>query len=239
MLAVAPSLRRYAADGVAPHTQVHFAKNPVRDLGAPVDGLGTEPGAVFQFVNVGRLSHQKGQDILLRALARARPDLPPVHLTLVGEGPEEAALRRLCTELGLDGLVTFAGYSADPAEHLRAADCFVLASRWEGFGVVLVEALQFGLPLLATNCDFGPADVITDPRIGELVEPESPAALAEGLKRAAPRVPDPQDAAFRREVAHGYDPDAATAMHVDVLRKIATAARPARSGRLAGIGSTC
>lgn len=236
VLAVAPSLRHYAADGVAPHTRVHFAKNPVRDLGAPPVRATGEQG-VFRFVSVGRLSRQKGQDVLLRALALARPDLPPVHLTLVGEGPEEEALRRLCTGLGLDDVVTFTGYSADPADHLRTAECFVLASRWEGFGVVLVEALQFGLPLLATNCDFGPADVVTDPRIGELVAPESPAALAEGLRRAAARVADPQDATFRRAVAQGYGRGEAVAMHLGVLQEIVAATGPARSGRLAALTS--
>jgi glycosyltransferase involved in cell wall biosynthesis len=238
VLAVAPSLRRYAADGVASHTRVHFAKNPVRDLAAVPKPIGeAADDAVFRFVNVGRLSRQKGQDVLLRALTLARPDLRAVHLTLVGNGPEETTLRRLSTELGLDDIVTFAGYSSDPADHLRAADCFVLASRWEGFGVVLVEALQFGLPLLATNCEFGPADVITDPRIGELVEPQSPEALAEGLKRAVAREPNADDAAFRRDVAQGYARDRATEMHLEVLREIVETAGPARSGRLAALVS--
>jgi glycosyltransferase involved in cell wall biosynthesis len=238
VLAVAPSLRRYAEDGVAPHTTVHFAKNPVRDLAAVSTSVSKRTDdAVFRFVTVGRLSRQKGQDVLLRALALARPDLPAVHLTLVGTGPEEATLRRLSTELGLDDIVTFAGYSSDPAESLREADCFVLASRWEGFGVVLVEALQFGLPLLATNCDFGPADIVTDPRIGELVDPESPEALAEGLKRAAMREPNADDAAFRRDVAQSYARSAAAEMHFEVLREIVGTAGPARSGRLAALVS--
>jgi glycosyltransferase involved in cell wall biosynthesis len=238
VLAVAPSLRRYAEDGVAPHATVHFAKNPVRDLGAP--SAPTTPPATgerYRFVNVGRLSHQKGQDLLLRALAIARQDLPAVHLTLVGDGPEEAALRRLSSELRLDDIVTFAGYSSDPADHLRAADCFVLASRWEGFGVVLIEALQFGLPLLATNCDFGPADIIDDARIGELVASESPEALADGLRRATARTADPEDVAFRRAVAESYSRSQAAGMHLEVLREIATAAGPARSGRLAALAS--
>jgi glycosyltransferase involved in cell wall biosynthesis len=222
VLAVAPSLSRSAGAGVARHAQVYFAKNPVRDVALTSASAADPRGdGTFRFVTVGRLSRQKGQDILLRALAIARPDLPPVSLTLVGDGPEEAALRRLSHELGLDDVVRFAGYSSDPVDHLRAADCFVLPSRWEGFGVVLVEALQFGLPLLAANCDFGPADVVTDPRIGELVEPESPQALAEGLTRAAARTPDPQHAAFRREVARGYGRDEAVRRHLEVLGRIA------------------
>ena len=237
VLAVAPSLRRYAAHGVAPHTTVHFARNPVRDLGAPADPAApSADGAEFRFVTVGRLSRQKGQDVLLRALAAARPDLPPVRLTLVGDGPEEAALRRLSTELGLDDVVTFSGYRSDPAEHLRAADCFVLASRWEGFGVVLVEALQVGLPLLATDCDFGPSDVVTDPRIGDLVAPDDPAALAEGLRRAVTRPRTPEDAAFRRAAAAAYARGPATRSQLDALKQI-VAIPQSRSPRLVALTS--
>jgi glycosyltransferase involved in cell wall biosynthesis len=112
----------------------------------------------------------------------------------------------------------------------------VLASRWEGFGVALVEALQFGLPLLAANCDFGPADIITDPRIGDLVKPESPEAMAEGLKRALVRTSEPGDAEFRRDTARTYDRDEAARMHLDVLSQIARAST-ARSSRLAALTS--
>ena len=231
VLAVSPSLRRYSAKAVTPHTEVHFVRNPVRDLGDAA-GQRSPRGDKFQFVNVARLSRQKGQEVLLRALALARPDLPPVGLTLVGSGPDEAALRQLSSELGLDDVVDFAGYSADPAEHFRGADCFVLSSRWEGFGLVMVEALQFGLPLLATDCDFGPSDVVTDPRIGDLVAPDDPQALAEGLKRAVRRAPDAESEAFRRAMARTYARYEATGTHIDVLRQV-VAAQPSRSGRLA------
>jgi glycosyltransferase involved in cell wall biosynthesis len=235
VLAVAPSLRQYAAETLVRRAPVHFARNPVRDLvDEGPDRAEARPGELFRFVNVGRLSRQKGQDILLRALAIARPDLPPVRLTLVGSGPEEAHLRRLSRELGLDDVVTFTGYAPDPAAYLRDADCFVLSSRWEGFGVVLVEALQFGLPLLAADCDFGPSDVITDPRIGELVAADSPQAVAEGLKRAAARRSEPEHAAFRRTVASAYGRSEAAAMHLDVLKQI-TAAVPAPYS--AGLGA--
>jgi glycosyltransferase involved in cell wall biosynthesis len=230
VLAVSPSLARYAAGAVTRHTPVHFAKNPIRELGAA--GARSPRGDVFRFLSVGRLSRQKGQDILLRALALARPDLPPVSLTLVGTGAEEAGLRLLCTELGLDDIVEFAGYTPDPADHFRSHDCFVLASRWEGFGMVLVEALHFGLPLLAADCDFGPSDIVTDAAIGTLVAADSPEALAAGLQRAVLRDPDVREDGVRRAAAAAYGRAEATAMHVQVLRQI-VATTPARTGRLA------
>jgi glycosyltransferase involved in cell wall biosynthesis len=232
VLAVSPSLRRFAENRVTRHAPVLYAKNPMRELG---DAGGHSPAADgrFRFLNVGRLSRQKGQDILLRALALARPDLPPVCLTLLGTGSDEADLKRLSSSLGLDDVVEFAGYAADPADHFRRADCFVLASRWEGFGMVLVEALHFGLRLLATDCDFGPSDVITDVRIGDLVAAVDPQALAQGLRRAvAAETHRPEDEQLRRAVAARYSRAAATVMHYDALVQI-VAAVPSRSGRLA------
>ena len=230
VLAVSPSLRRYTAEAVTPHTPVYFVRNPVRDLGEPA--AGSARNGQFHFLNVARLSYQKGQDILLKALAIARPDLPPVNLTLVGSGPAEAALRRQCSELGLDDIVTITGYTSDLAVHFRSADCFVLPSRWEGFGVVLIEAMQFGLPLLASDCDFGPSDIITNPTIGELCLTGSAPALAEGLKRAATGPADADQAASRRAIAHTYARSEVTPMHFESLQQIASR-RPVASGRLA------
>lgn len=233
VLAVSPSLARYASAEVVRDADVHYVPNPVRDLGATSDDASRENGP-FRFVTVARLSRQKGQDILLHALAVARPDLPDVRVTLVGSGPEEDRLRRLSTELGLDDVVEFTGYVADPTPYLRSADCFVLSSRWEGFGVALVEALQFGLPLLAADCEFGPADVITDPRLGELVAPSDEEALADGLRRMASRARDDADDAFRRATAETFAPEAAVASQLEGLRRI-VASRVLTGGRLGAL----
>jgi glycosyltransferase involved in cell wall biosynthesis len=235
VLAVSPSLRDYAATALAADVPVYFAKNPVRQLGGERN-LRIHVGDGFRLLNVGRLSRQKGQDVLLRALAIARPELPPTMLTLVGNGPEETALRDLTSRLGLEDMVSFAGYAHDPAEHFGKADCFVLSSRWEGFGVVLIEALQFGLPLLATDCDFGPADVITDSRIGDLVAPEDPEALAEGIRRAARRVGDSAVEEYRRTVARSYSRADAVEMHFQLLRRLVVDTGRAADGRLAALG---
>lgn len=220
LLAVSPSLARYVGEHLAPESQVIFARNPVRDLGGV--GEGVAPGDRLRLLCVGRLSHQKGQDVLLRALALARPELPPFALTLVGTGAQEHALRALCTELGLDDVVDFAGYTSDVTEHFRAADHLVLPSRWEGFGVVLVEALHFGLPLLAADCEFGPADVVTDSTIGELVAPNNEHALADGLKRAATRPRSSADVSARREAAAAYTRTEATRTQYEALRRLVT-----------------
>ena len=219
VLAVSPSLRDYAARTIARRCDVVFAPNPVRELGSR--GRRESPDGTFRFVCVARLSHQKGQDTLVRALAEARAELPPFVLTLVGQGDQEAAVRQLVEDLGLADVVRFAGYSADPVEHLDAADCFVLASRWEGFGVALVEALQCGLPVVSTDCEFGPADVVDDPALGILVAPDDPSALARGMVAAARRHSTGADVEQRRARAREYRPEASIADHVSVLRTLA------------------
>ncbi|WFG44917.1 glycosyltransferase [Pseudonocardia alni] len=224
VLAVSPSLARYAQRTVARHCEVRYVPNPVRPLPGAVDPPARPGDGVFRFVTVARLTRQKGQDRLLDALAVARPDLPQFRLTLVGTGDMEAELQEQCSRLGLDDVVAFTGRVSDPSPHLHEADCFVLPSRWEGFGLVLVEALQFGLPLLATDCEFGPADVIDDPAIGNLVPDGDVAALSAALVAAARRSADPAHAEARRKASRTHDRAAVAGAHVAVLDRLVTSA---------------
>ncbi len=217
VLAVSPSLRDYTATHLAPHVPVVYAPNPVRPVDARVR-KGVD--ATFHFVTLGRLARQKGHDVLLEAFALARDRMPLARLSVVGSGAEDGALRGLSRRLGLDDVVTFAGYRTEPGELLGQANCFVLASRWEGFGVALVEALRVGLPLLATDCDFGPADIVSSDRIGELVPPDDPTALADGLVRAAGRPADPAAEQERRDLAATFDRHVVAIAHRQVLHDL-------------------
>jgi glycosyltransferase involved in cell wall biosynthesis len=223
ILAVSPSLERYVKETMRPGVPVVFVPNPVRDFDVPERTVDAD--GAFRFVTVARLSYQKGQDVLLRATALARDRLRPFRLTLVGAGPDELQLKALSSTLGLNDVVEFAGYTTDPARKLADADCFVLPSRWEGFGLALVEAMRFGLPVLATDCEFGPADVLTSPSLGELVKPDDPASLADGLVRMAARDHDPAEVALRRAAADRYSRPAVVSEHASALRRFAQAAR--------------
>ncbi|WP_084126829.1 glycosyltransferase [Demequina sp. NBRC 110054] len=217
VLAVSPSLADHVRDRLASGTKVLFSKNPVRDLHAP-ERREREDDARFTFVCVARLAPQKGHDVLLRAFALAADELDGARLVLIGSGPLADELKALARELGIEEAVEFKGYVSEPAPLLADADCFVLASRWEGFGVALVEALQFGLPLLATDCEFGPADIVTDAELGELVPSEDPEALADGLRRALRRGDSRAAQSRRRAMAAEYRPAEAAADHVEALR---------------------
>jgi glycosyltransferase involved in cell wall biosynthesis len=86
--------------------------------------------------------------------------------------------------LGLDKSVCFVGFQANPLPWLRRADVFVLSSRSEGFGNVLVEAMACGTPVISTDCEHGPREILQDGRYGVLVPPRDPHALASAFDTA-------------------------------------------------------
>ena len=83
--------------------------------------------------------------------------------------------------LGLQDKVAMPGFVVDTYPWYRAADLFVLSSRWEGFGNVIVEALECGVPVVSTDCQSGPAEILENGRIGRLVSIQDPAALAASI----------------------------------------------------------
>jgi glycosyltransferase involved in cell wall biosynthesis len=133
---------------------------------------------VLQVVCVARLHRQKGVDVLLRALALV-PDVN-VRCDIVGEGEQWAQLEDLVQELGLSS-VEFRGFREDIETWLKSADLFVLPSRWEPFGIAVVEAMACGLPVIATRVD-GPQDVIRHGANGLLVEAGNPEELATAIR---------------------------------------------------------
>ena len=144
----------------------------------------------------GRLEYQKGFDLLLRAYAASRT--PSSHdLVILGEGSLSAELRALADALKLSQHVHWPGFQANPFAWMQASELFVLSSRWEGFGNVLAEAQAAGAPVLAANCDYGPAEIVQHGESGWLVAPEGADALAEGLRTLLP------DEALRRRLAAG------------------------------------
>ena len=148
---------------------------------APVDLSAKPQNEHFTFCSVAHLQHKKGFDILLPAFAEALKIHPGLKLKIGGTGPEESHLRQLAADLNLSGSVVFLGAlkNEEVLQLMYESDAFVLASRVETFGVVFIEALSQGLPVVATRCG-GPESIVT-PANGLLVPTDDIAALAAAL----------------------------------------------------------
>jgi len=160
-----------AAHGMAPGT-VQVIHNVVFDEGEP-----PPRGAARRTVGyVGRLSHEKGADVLVEALAR----VPDATALLVGDGPDRAALEALAGRLGVGDRVRFEGWSDRPRTRMAEMDLLALPSRFEALPLTAVEAMLAARPVVAT--DVGDvSEAVDHGTTGLLVAPEDPEALAEAL----------------------------------------------------------
>ena len=169
---------------------------------------------------VGRLSPEKGMDTLIGALARMTRT--EARLVIAGDGPERGRLERQAIELGVADRVTFLGQVADVRPLYRQARLVAVPSRSEAFGMVLVEALAHGLPIVATASG-GPVEILDGGHIGRLVPVEDPAALAIGIDHD---LADPGDPAPRFERARAFSLDAGFAAWARVVDDLAGMSRP-------------
>jgi glycosyltransferase involved in cell wall biosynthesis len=124
-------------------------------------GAESKPGAGPHLLAVGRLSQEKGFDLLLQALALVRRQYPDARLSIAGAGPEEAALKAECRDLGLDSVVNFRGPIARPWTLFADATLFVLSSRHEGLPNALLEAATGGLPIVALPSSGGVVELLS------------------------------------------------------------------------------
>ena len=136
-----------------------------------------EPGPPV-YVTASRLVTQKGHDHLLRGFARHCQGGTPARLMILGDGPRRAALEALAQELGIGHCTLFTGFVANPLPYVRRSAAFVLTSRYEGFGNVLVEAFGVGTPVISVDCDYGPSEILDGGRYGVLVPNGDVDALA-------------------------------------------------------------
>jgi glycosyltransferase involved in cell wall biosynthesis len=191
--------------GGLPKQAVHVIYNPAA-TGASSERVPVEvrdrlwgSGFRHHILAVGKLKAQKDHATLLRAFALL-PESLGAKLTIVGEGPLRRELEQLVKELKLCGRVALPGFTLDPYRWYRSADVFVLSSKWEGFGNVIVEALESGLPVVSTDCNSGPAEILEDGRFGRLVPVGDAPALARGISDSLQALHDRQRLIERSKV---------------------------------------
>jgi glycosyltransferase involved in cell wall biosynthesis len=177
-----PASRRHVIENGIPPREVRLA-----DLGAR--GAAPLPLELVEFsarqptlIAIGRLSPEKGFTLLLEAFARARSQSAQIHqLLIVGEGPERQVLANRVAALRMTGIVRLAGY-VDGADRLLAgAAGFVMSSLTEGMPLVLLEAMQWRVPILATAVG-AISELLDEGRRGRVVAPNDLAALTQGLQ---------------------------------------------------------
>jgi glycosyltransferase involved in cell wall biosynthesis len=192
---------------------------------AMVDGPALLPPAPpLRLVGVGRLSPEKGFDLLVEAVALARSGGTEVEATIVGDGPERVRLEQLIRARGLDGIVRLAGPVPRPELGPWFADAHaaVAPSRREGLGLAALDAIAAGRPVIATRVG-GLPEAVREGEDGLLVTPEDPMALAEALSRL------PLPAPSARSLA-GHHPEEVAAAHLTTYKRAMDARTRLRDG---------
>ena len=155
----------------------------------PADAIEVTPNSLVQnflsdnrkfIIAVGRLTKQKDFPTLIKAFSLVRKKMD-ISLIILGEGPLRQELETLINQLGLQDHVLLPGFISNPSYYVRKAAAFVISSKYEGFGNVIVEALGVGTPIISTDCPSGPSEILANGKYGRLVPIENPAELANNI----------------------------------------------------------
>lgn len=158
---------------------IHYGLDELPPAWGPAGGPELPEGARV-LLAIARLEQQKGLDVAIAALARVRERHPDTVLVVLGSGPLEAELRALARGQGVEDAVHLPGRSGDVAGWLLRAEMLVHPARWEGFGLVLLEAMLASKPIVASRVSSIP-EVVDDGSTGLLVPPDDSAALAAAI----------------------------------------------------------
>lgn len=193
VIAVSESVARSMARQMIPRAKIRVVLN--RTLGSPrVPPLTKVRASDLQrpaLVTVCGMNSRKGIDELLQAFELLGAEFRRAHLYLVGDGPEKEQFERLAQHSNFADRIHFEGYQRCPQSYMLGADIFVLASRRESFGLVLIEARQAGCAIVATDVD-GISEALDGGTAGVLVPARCPRAMADGIR------PLLQDAVLRK-----------------------------------------
>jgi glycosyltransferase involved in cell wall biosynthesis len=177
----------------------------------------------FRVVQLGRLDAVKRVDHALRAVAIARRTVPGIRLEVYGRGPEAEHLLELRSELGLEDVVSFPGFTEDPIAVLAGASVSLMTSRREGFGLAVAESLAAGTPVVTYDVDYGPAELVEDGVNGRVVADGSVEDLAAALVEV---LGDPeawaQMSAAAPAAAQRLRPDVVAAQWLDLAVDVAS-----------------
>ena len=163
---------------------------------------------------VGRFVPEKDFPTLIRAFARM--NRPNARLVILGKGPDEAKLVAEINKQGVSNRVTLPGYSKEPWKYYQQARCFALSSNSEPFGNVIVEALAYGLPVVATACS-GPQEILQHGQYGRIVAVGDDLQMSHAM---AATLDNPGDPAIRQRRANDFSFDVRIPAYENLVRKV-------------------
>lgn len=206
VIAVSQGVGQQLAE-IAPQLRSRLEVIPTPVLSSKLIGMGEEPAAHPWLAQgqppvvlaAGRLEPQKGFLGLIAAFGKV-VERRDARLIIIGEGRERTRLEREVQERGLKGRVDLPGFQGNPYAFMSRAQSFVLSSEYEGLPNVLIQAMAFGTPVVATDCESGPAEILEGGRLGTLVPVGDVARLAAAIERSldAPRQPAAQASVMSR-----------------------------------------
>jgi GalNAc-alpha-(1->4)-GalNAc-alpha-(1->3)-diNAcBac-PP-undecaprenol alpha-1,4-N-acetyl-D-galactosaminyltransferase len=181
VVVLTPGIARWASSFVRSEA-IHVVPNPISQQFCKNGKLEPERNG-HRVIAIGRLEAQKGFDMLLKAFAQCAQKYPGWTLKIIGEGSERDRLHALAVALQIGDRVKWERAVKEPEKELQRSDLFVLSSRYEGFPMVLLEAMACGLPVVSFDCPSGPREIIHDGEDGLLVPPNEIDALARTMSR--------------------------------------------------------
>ena len=149
-------------------------------------GIKTGDPVLFMLTRLAGTERRKGYDKVIAAIAKLKNNFPNIRYVIAGksDAAEKNYLQQLINSLGLQGHVIFTGYIADEeiAAYFQSADIYVMPSKKEGFGIVFIEAMYYGLPVIAGNKD-GSVDALAKGALGILIDPDDTTAIYNAIKK--------------------------------------------------------
>lgn len=220
-------------DGLARETETAFGLeagsvrriyNPMLNSPDEDGGIAPEHEAIFEkpvALGVGRLARQKNFSLLIDAFAKSA-GAHDANLLILGEGPERDLLTAHIAEHGLQERIFMPGWTAHPGAYMRRARTFVLSSRFEGFGLVCVEAMAAGAGIVAVDCPHGPSEILDGGRFGALVQPGDMEGLAAAIATDLNRPPRAREdvIAERRDWLDQFSPQTAAGQYVGMIEDL-------------------
>lgn len=182
----------------------------------PIDHPWFAPGEPPVILGAGRLMYQKDFATLIRAFAKVRQQRHSRLMIIGGEDNLRAELEALIHELGLDADAQLPGFAENPYAYMAKAAVFVLSSKYEGFGNVLVEAMATGTPVVSTDCEDGPAEILEGGKYGPLVSVGDVSALSQAILNT---LDQPLEAHVLQKRAQAFTTDKITRQYLDLIHQ--------------------